>query len=142
MATRRTKVGEGIHSVRQPIIAGPAVIEGLELAVGVVERPRPFTPDESGRFSFKQLICGRRELWRLQAFTSRIERTTDRLGTRLQGLLRDDWQGMCIAFLRRQQEKAVRRYRAGVGTPQGLQRKDGNFMKRKASVSHDEAIIR
>ena len=26
--------------------------------------------------------------------------------------------------------------------PQRLQRKDGNFMKRKASVSHDEAIIR
>jgi probable addiction module antidote protein/putative addiction module killer protein len=56
--------------------------------------------------------------------------------------VRDDWQGMCIAFLWRRQEKAVRSYRAGVGIPQRLQRKDGNFMKRKASVSHDEAIIR
>src|ERR1019366_10684024 len=64
------------------------------------------------------------------------------VGPRLQDLLCDDWQGMCIASLRRRQTKAVLGYRPGVGIPQRLQRKDRILMKRKASVSHDEAIIR
>src|SRR6266576_2550947 len=49
---------------------------------------------------------------------------------------------MYIASLRRRQAKAVRRHRAGAGIPQGSQGKERNLMKRKASVSHDEAIIR
>src|SRR5215469_14771366 len=48
---------------------------------------------------------------------------------------------MCFAVWRRQ-TRAVLRHRTGAGIPQGLQGKEGKLMKRKASVSHDEAIIR
>src|SRR5215469_6209915 len=64
------------------------------------------------------------------------------LGTRLPSVLRDDWQGLCVAALWRRQTKAVLRHRTGVGVPQRLQRKERNLMKRKASISHDDAIIR
>src|SRR5438132_12879907 len=69
-------------------------------------------------------------------------RTADRLGTGLSSVLRNDRPGMCITSLRRRQTKAVRRHSAGVGISQGLQRKERNLMKRKASIPHDEAIIR
>src|SRR5260370_29441697 len=69
-------------------------------------------------------------------------RAPDRLGTRLPCLLRDDRPGMCTASLRRRQAQAVCGHCAGVGIPQRLRRKDRNLMKRKASISHDEAIIR
>src|SRR5260370_36042947 len=49
---------------------------------------------------------------------------------------------MCIDPLWRRQTQAVRGHCASVGIPQRLQRKDRNLMKRKASISHDEAIIR
>src|SRR5215469_9220885 len=48
---------------------------------------------------------------------------------------------MCFAVWRRQRE-AVLRHRTGVGVPQRLQRKERKLMKRKASISQDEAIIR
>jgi probable addiction module antidote protein len=53
-----------------------------------------------------------------------------------------DLAGMCTASLRRRQAKAIRRYRAGAWVLEGLQEKERNLMKRKASVSHDEAVIR
>src|SRR5271166_3727495 len=49
---------------------------------------------------------------------------------------------MCIAPLRRGQAKAVRGHRAGIGIPERVQGKGRTIMKRKASISHDEAIIR
>src|SRR5437867_3663248 len=49
---------------------------------------------------------------------------------------------MYIASLRRRQAKAVRRHRAGAGIPQGSQGEERNLVKRKASISHDEVIIR
>jgi probable addiction module antidote protein len=64
------------------------------------------------------------------------------LGTRLSRLLRDDRQGMCIASRWRRQTKAGRGHRAGIGIFERLQRKERNLVKRKASVSHDKAVIR
>src|SRR6267378_4006667 len=69
------------------------------------------------------------------------ERTADRLGTGIPYLLRDDRQGMCIASLRGRQTKAVRRHRAGLEYIKDYKDKDRNLMKRKASISHEEAII-
>jgi probable addiction module antidote protein len=62
--------------------------------------------------------------------------------TGLSSVLRDDWQRVCVAALRRRQTKAGDGHRAGVGVFERLQRKERNRMKRKASVSHDDAIIR
>ena len=63
-------------------------------------------------------------------------------GPGLPSVLRDDRQRVPLASLRRRQTKAVRRHRTSAGILRRLQRKEGNLMKRKASVSHDEAIIR
>jgi putative component of toxin-antitoxin plasmid stabilization module len=48
---------------------------------------------------------GCREFWRLQVAASGFVRATDRLGTGLPCLLRDDWQELCVASLWRRQRK-------------------------------------
>jgi probable addiction module antidote protein len=62
-------------------------------------------------------------------------------GARLPGLLRNVKQNLCPATVRRRQTKTVFGYRSGARVS-GLQGKDSNPMKRKASISHDEAIVR
>src|SRR5204863_10185114 len=47
-----------------------------------------------------------------------------------------------MTSLPRPQTKAVRRHRTGAGIPQRLGRNERNLMKRKASISHAEAIVR
>ncbi len=48
--------------------------------------------------------------WRLEAVATGCVRAADRLGTGLSGLLRDAWEGMCLASLRRRQTKTVARH--------------------------------
>src|SRR5438477_3541862 len=87
----------------------------------------------------------RRELWRLKSLRLGLYELRIDWGQGYRvyySVLRDDWQRMCVAALWRRQTKAVLRHRTSVGVPQGLQRKERNLMKRKASISHDQAIIR
>jgi probable addiction module antidote protein len=63
-------------------------------------------------------------------------------GAGLPGLLRHDRQGMRRAPMWWRQTNTVFRDWAGVAISQRLQRKGRNRMKSKASISHDETIVR
>ena len=68
-----------------------------------------------------------------------VIRTADRLGGGISRVLRVDWQSLRLAALRRGQKQAIGRYPTGDRVSEGLSGKDA--MKRKASISHDEAVV-
>jgi probable addiction module antidote protein len=66
-----------------------------------------------------------------------IRRYATRNGRDIMG---DDWDGVCLAARGRRQAETIVRYSASAGRPQRLSKE--NAMRRKASVSHDEATVR
>ena len=84
----------------------------------------------------------RRELWRFEVDWRRPARTAYRLGAWILRVLRENRNGLRAAVVRRRQTQTVCGYQESAGVLEGLQEKDGDGMKRKPSISHDEAMAK
>ena len=85
--------------------------------------------------------CGR-QFRRLQAASRGRYASSYRLGAGLPSLLRDGWPDLRPAAVRRRQAEAVGRHQAGGGILEGFSTEDSEAMTSKASISHDEAVVR